>query len=66
MNIFFHRRGAVLVIWGLTAVTGIGGVSLGSLVPWQAALVGVQTSLVLMVIALFEHASRHAARERGR
>ncbi len=60
------RRGAVLVIWGLTAVTGIGGVSLGSLAPWQAALVGVQTFLVLMVIALFEHASRLAARERGR
>jgi UDP-GlcNAc:undecaprenyl-phosphate GlcNAc-1-phosphate transferase len=55
-------RGAVVVIWGLTAVTGIGGVSLGRLVPWQAALVGVQTILVLMVIAVFEHASRRSGR----
>lgn len=54
------RRGAVVVIWGLTAVTGIGGISLGRLQPWQAVLVGVQTLVVLMVVALFEHASRHA------
>ncbi len=58
------RRGAVVVIWGLTLVTGIGGISLGRLLPWQAALVGVQTIVVLLVIALFEHASRHAERRR--
>jgi UDP-GlcNAc:undecaprenyl-phosphate GlcNAc-1-phosphate transferase len=57
------RRGAVVVIWGVTAVTGVGGISLGRLAPWQAALVGVQTLLVLMVIALLEHASRRAAGE---
>ncbi|MFK7960495.1 MAG: MraY family glycosyltransferase [Phycisphaerales bacterium] len=55
------RRGAVAVIVGLTAVTGIGGVSLGSLAPWQAILVGVQTLLVLGVIGLLEHASRRRA-----
>lgn len=55
-------RGAVIVIWGLTLVTGIGGISMGRLLPWQAALVGVQTLAVLTVIALFEHASRHAER----
>jgi UDP-GlcNAc:undecaprenyl-phosphate GlcNAc-1-phosphate transferase len=54
------KRGAVVVIWGATGVTAIGGISLGSLKPWQAILVGVQTLLVLLVIALFEHASRHA------
>jgi len=54
------RRGAVVVIWGFTAVTGIGGVSLGRLDPWQAALVGAQTIVVLVLIALLEHASRHA------
>ena len=58
------KRGAVVVIWGATAVTGIGGISMGSLRPWQAVLVGVQTLLVLMVIALLEHASRRAA-DRG-
>jgi UDP-GlcNAc:undecaprenyl-phosphate GlcNAc-1-phosphate transferase len=56
------KRGAVVCIWGLTAVTGIGGISLGQLHPWQAALVGVQTIAVLMVIALLEHASRRTAR----
>jgi UDP-GlcNAc:undecaprenyl-phosphate GlcNAc-1-phosphate transferase len=54
-------RGAVIVIWAATAVTGIGGVALGSLEAWQAILVGVQTLLVLLVIALLEHASRRAA-----
>lgn len=54
------KRGAVIVIWGATAVTGIGGISLGSLQAWQAILVGFQTVLVLMIIALLEHVSRHA------
>jgi len=52
------KRGAVIVIWGATAVSGIGGISLGSLKAWQAILVGIQTLLVLMIIALLEHASR--------
>ena len=54
------KRGAVIVIWAATAVTGIGGVSLGSLHAWQAMLVGVQTLMVLIMLALLEHASRHA------
>jgi UDP-GlcNAc:undecaprenyl-phosphate GlcNAc-1-phosphate transferase len=48
------RRAAVIVIHGFTAVTAIGGISLASLKPWQAALVGVQTLLVLMVLAMWE------------
>lgn len=56
------KRGAVIVIWGATAVTGIGGISLGKLDGWQAILVGVQTVLVLLIIALLEHASRRAVR----
>ena len=55
------QRGAVIVIWAAAAVTGIGGVSLGRLDAWQAALVGAQTLLVLIMIAIFEHASRRAA-----
>ena len=54
------RRGAVVVIWCLAAVTGISGIALGTLLPWQAALVGVQTLLVLLVLAIFEYASRRA------
>lgn len=57
------KRAAVVVICGLTAVTAIGGVSLGSLQGWQAVLVGVQTALVLMVLAIEEFAG---ARERAR
>ncbi len=56
------KRGAVIVIWGATAVTGIGGISMGRLQPWQAVLVGIQTLAVLMVIALLERASRHAVK----
>jgi UDP-GlcNAc:undecaprenyl-phosphate GlcNAc-1-phosphate transferase len=48
------RAQAVLVIWGATAITGIGGLSLASLAPWQAWLVVAQTLLMLGVIALFE------------
>jgi UDP-GlcNAc:undecaprenyl-phosphate/decaprenyl-phosphate GlcNAc-1-phosphate transferase len=51
------RRSAVLVIHGLTAVTGISGIALGSLRPWQAALVAVQTALILLILALFERAA---------
>jgi len=51
------RRDAVLVIWGATLVTGIGGISLGRLAAWQAVLVGVQTIVVLLVIAGFERAA---------
>lgn len=56
------RRGlskpaAVGVICGLSLVVGIGGVFLPSLNSWQAVLVGVQTMLVLVVIATFEWAS---------
>jgi len=58
VNMGLSRRGAVIVIWGLTAITGVAGISLASLAPWQAALVGVQTLLSLLVLALFERASR--------
>jgi len=50
------KRAAVVVIYGATAVTGIGAIALPKLDGWQAALVGVQTLLVLMVIALYEWA----------
>ena len=58
----FTRRGAVLVIWTIAAVTGISGITLGSLRGWQAILVGVQTILILLVLAGMEYASRHVAK----
>ncbi len=54
------RRDAVLIIYGATGVTAIGGVALGSLADWQAMLVGVQVLLVLLVIALYEGRTAHA------
>jgi len=50
------KRAVVLVIWGMTAATGIGGIALGSLSPALAVLVGVQTALLLLVLAAIEFA----------
>lgn len=52
----------VLVVCGLTGLTGIGGVLLGQVGPWQAALIGIQTVLALGVLALYELADRPGAR----
>lgn len=43
------------VIGGCTAITGIGGVMLSAAQGWQAALIGVQVLLVLVVIGVYEH-----------
>jgi UDP-GlcNAc:undecaprenyl-phosphate GlcNAc-1-phosphate transferase len=59
------RRSAVIVIWSATAATGIGGIALGTLRPWQAALVGVQTLAVLAMLWLLEHATRERAARAG-
>jgi UDP-GlcNAc:undecaprenyl-phosphate GlcNAc-1-phosphate transferase len=48
------RRDAVLLIYALTGITAISGIALGSLAPWQAILVGVQTLLTLLALAIFE------------
>lgn len=51
------KRAAILVIYGFTAITGISGLLLGSLAPWQAVVVGAQVLVMLIVVALFEFAS---------
>ncbi len=58
VNLGLSRGASVAVIWGLTAVTGISGIALASLRPWQAVLVGVQTVVILLVVALFEYSRR--------
>lgn len=55
VKIGLSKRGAVVIIWGLTAVTGLTGVMLGSLRPWQAGVAAGQVVLLLAVIALFEY-----------
>jgi len=61
-----RRRGLrdgeiALIIAGLTLVTGVSGIVLGSLAPWQAWLIGAQTLLLLAGIALFEMGSSRKA-----
>lgn len=48
------KRAAVGVIAGLTLVIGLGGVALGSLKPWQAALAVAQAGVLLGVVAMIE------------
>ena len=50
------------VICGCCAVTGVGGLLLGSASAWQAVAIGVQTLLVLALLALYEHGSGKAGR----
>jgi UDP-GlcNAc:undecaprenyl-phosphate GlcNAc-1-phosphate transferase len=56
VRIGLSRPRAVAILCLLGAVTGISGIFLGTLRPWQAILVGFQTLLVLAVIALLERA----------
>ena len=56
------RRAAVIVIWLCTLATGLGGVLLGRLEAWQAALVAGQTAAIVVMLAVME---RSAARGNG-
>jgi UDP-GlcNAc:undecaprenyl-phosphate/decaprenyl-phosphate GlcNAc-1-phosphate transferase len=60
------QRDSVLVIYGCAMITGIGAIMLPRLELWQAVLVGVQTVLVLLVIALYEFAREPVAGEQHR
>ena len=48
------KPAAVGVIWACALATGLGGVMLGRLAGWQAALVVAQTLAILLVLALLE------------
>lgn len=54
------RRNAVLVIYGCTLVTALGGVAMPTLNTWQAGLVFAQTLCVLFVLGVFERSSRRS------
>ncbi len=56
VNHGLSQRAAVLIIYGCTAVTCIGGLAMPRLEPWQGVLVAVQTLLVLGVLAGYEWA----------
>lgn len=65
MQHFSHRlrdrglgnRGTALVIYALTACSGIAGILLTRVSAWEAALLGLQVILILASIALFEYRS---------
>ena len=57
------RRRAVGVIWLCALATGISGVMLARLAPWQAALAAAQSAAVIAVLAALE---RGVARQRER
>ena len=56
-------RSAVIVIWSLTASTGVGGIVLGSVAPWQASLVGAQTLFIILVLGLLEAGARRRSED---
>ncbi len=51
------KRTAVLMIWGCSLVTGIGGVLLSQIGDGPAILVGVQTLIMLAFLGAYERAS---------
>ncbi|MEO0587741.1 MAG: MraY family glycosyltransferase [Planctomycetota bacterium] len=51
------RRSAVIIIWLCVLATGLSGVMLPRLEPWQAVLVALQTAAVLAVLATLEFAA---------
>ena len=58
LDLGLSRRGSVLVIWALALSTGVGGIVLGSLKPWQAVMIGAQTLAILFVLGLLEMGAR--------
>ncbi len=53
----FTKPAAVGLICSLTAITGVSGIVLGSLEPWQAILIGLQIVLTLLALAFAEAAT---------
>jgi UDP-GlcNAc:undecaprenyl-phosphate GlcNAc-1-phosphate transferase len=51
------RPAAVVVIWAFALATGIGGIMLGRVPGWAAALVVAQTAAILLALALLERSS---------
>ena len=50
----FSTRAAVVIIWALAAIIGIGGILIGSLTPVPAVLVVLQTIAALLLLGFME------------
>ncbi|MSR42187.1 MAG: undecaprenyl/decaprenyl-phosphate alpha-N-acetylglucosaminyl 1-phosphate transferase [Phycisphaerales bacterium] len=59
------KRRAVAVLWLLTAITGISGIGLGRMEPWQAVLVGVQLLAIFLAMAILETSVARSANGDG-
>jgi len=59
-------RNAILVIWAVALITGVSGIFLGSVSPAIAILIGIQTLLLLGVLALLELGTRREEGEAAR
>lgn len=53
----FTKPAAVGLMCSLATITGVSGIILGSLEPWQAILVGLQIIITLLALAFAEHAT---------
>lgn len=53
----FTKPAAVGLMCSLATITGVSGIILGSLEPWQAILVGLQIVITLLALAFAEHAT---------
>jgi UDP-GlcNAc:undecaprenyl-phosphate/decaprenyl-phosphate GlcNAc-1-phosphate transferase len=50
----FSKRGAVVIIWALAAIIGVGGILIGSLSPMATVLVVLQTIAALLLLGFME------------
>lgn len=55
------KRAAVIVIWLCTLATGLGGVMLGRVAGWQAALIAAQAVAVLALLAMLERGAKQSS-----
>ncbi len=54
-------RRVLVVVCGMTAVTGLTGIALARLEGWWAIVPGTQVVLAMVVLAIYEHGARRAA-----
>jgi UDP-GlcNAc:undecaprenyl-phosphate GlcNAc-1-phosphate transferase len=59
------KRTAVMLIWLCTLATGLGGVMLGRVEGWQAALIAGQTAAVVAVLGMWERSGAEQISKSG-
>jgi UDP-GlcNAc:undecaprenyl-phosphate GlcNAc-1-phosphate transferase len=59
------KRGAVATIWAFTLATGLAGIVLGRVGPWQAAVLGGQIAVLIAALAVLEFGPAWRTRWKG-